>query len=91
MPRLPLVGRIHSLSLTADNLALTLQSKFHGVDINYRCHSRRPEILAIATDLQPGQLVGLIGSRPDIKVADEPTGFHIEHLEIIGRAAEVQP
>lgn len=88
MPRLPLVGRIHSLSLTADNLTFVLRSKFHGADIDYRCHSNRPEILAIAADLEPGQLVGMIGSRPDLHVVDEPAGFHIEHLEVIGRAVE---
>lgn len=88
MPRLPLVGRIHQLSLTADNLAFVLRSKFHGADIDYRCHSRRPDILAIAADLEPGQLIGIIGSRPDHPAVDAPPGFTIEHLEIIGRAVE---
>lgn len=88
MPRLPLVGRIHHLSLTAHEVSFTLKSKFHGADIDYRCHSSRPEILAIAQSIQPGQLVGLVGITPDHRNGAEPTGFTIERLEVMGRAVE---
>lgn len=88
MPRLPLVGRIRNLNLTARDLSFTLRSKFHGADIEYCCHSSRPEILAAAHDLKAGQLVGLIGVAPDHRTTTAPAGFTIEHLEVIGRAVE---
>lgn len=89
MHRLPLVGRIRGLSLTAQELSFTLRSKFHGADIDYRCHTSRPEILAIAESLEPGQLVGMIGVAPDHRVADGAPGFTIERLEVMGRAVDV--
>lgn len=88
MHRLPLVGRIRGLSLTAQELSFILRSKFHGADIDYRCHTSRPEILAMAQSLEPGQLVGLIGVAPDHRITSKPTGFTIERLEVMGRAVE---
>lgn len=90
MPRLPLVGRLHHLSLTAHEVSFMLRSKFHGSDIDYRCHSSRPEIVAIAQSLEPGQLVGIIGAAPDHRNGTQPTGFTIERLEVMGRAVEAR-
>lgn len=88
MHRLPLVGRIRGLTLTAQELSFILRSKFHGADIDYRCHTSRPEILAMAQSLEPGQLVGMIGVAPDHRTTSKPTGFTIERLEVMGRAVE---
>lgn len=82
--RLPLVGRIHSLRLTATDVAFSLQVDHHGDHgADYRCHSSRPEVIEVAAALEPGQLVGIIGVAP--KDATHSTGFHVERLELLGR------
>lgn len=84
--RLPLVGRIHSLRLTAEDVAFSLRVDRRGYGIgDYSCHSNRSEVIKAAAALEPGQLVGIIGVAPG--GSSHPTGFHVERLELLGRKA----
>lgn len=81
--RLTLVGRIHSLRLTAQDLAFSLHIDHHGDHgAEYSCHSNRPEVIAAAAALEPGQLIGVIAV--PVK-ALQSSSFHIERLELLGR------
>lgn len=82
--RLPIVGRIHSLRLTAESLTFLLAvSNGNRSSNDFACHSNRPDVMAAAADLEPGQLVGIIGVAP--KAAAPHGGFHVERLELLGR------
>lgn len=82
--RLPLVGRIHSLRLTAESLSFRLAATNGNRSTNdFACHSNRPDVLNAAADLEPGQLVGVIAVAP--KHAAPQGGFHVERLELLGR------
>lgn len=84
--RRSLAGRIHSLRLTATDVAFTLSVDDRGCGIgDYSCTSNRPEVVATATTLEPGQLVGIIGVASEHSL--HPTSFHVERLELLGRKA----
>lgn len=83
--RLPLVGRLHSLRLTATDVAFRLRVSFKlQGDIDYHCHSRRPDVLQAAAALHDGQLIGVVGVAPSRTAAR--CGFIVERLELLGRA-----
>lgn len=88
--RIPLVGRIHTLRLTAADCAFMLRvdRHRHGV-IDYQCHSNRPEVIQAASGMEPNQLIGIIGTAP--LGAANRSGFHVERLELLGRAQAVKP
>jgi hypothetical protein len=81
--RIPLVGRLHSLSLTSQDVAFCLRCDHGGRHVSdYRCHSNRPEVITAAATLEPGQLIGIIGVAPK---GSKPSGLHVERLELLGR------
>jgi hypothetical protein len=81
--RIPLVGRLHSLSLTSQDVSFRLRCDHHGDHcIEYRCHSNRPEVITTAATLELGQLVGIIAVAPK---GNKLTGLHVERLELLGR------
>lgn len=88
--RIPLVGRFHTLRLTASDCAFMLRVDRHrqGV-VDYQCHSNRPEVIQAASAIEPNQLIGIIGTAP--AGATERSGFHVERLELLGRTAVKQP
>jgi hypothetical protein len=82
--RVPLVGRLHSLRLTASDVAFMLRVEHHGRGVNdFRCYSSCPAIINAAADLVPGQLIGIIGVAP--QQATKPSGLHVERLALLGR------
>lgn len=83
--RLTLVGRIHSLRLTADDVAFTLRLDRHGHrdPVEFHCVSDRPEVITAALDMQPGHLIGIIAIAPTR--AMKPAALHVERLELLGR------